>query len=86
MREKIGVFLGVLLMLSVLLTGCAQGTGGSSAATSGGSVAETAKAQAKITVKMLDVGQGDAILIETGAQTGWWTPATWTSGKSSRPS
>ena len=69
MREKIGVFLGVLLMLSVLLTGCAQGTGGSSAATSGSSASETAKAQVKITVKMLDVGQGDAILIETGAQT-----------------
>ena len=68
MRDKIGVLLGVLLMLSVLLTGCAQGANGGSAATSGSSSA-AAKEPAKLTVKMLDVGQGDAILIETGAQT-----------------
>ena len=68
MRDKIGVLLGVLLMLSVLLTGCAQGANGGSVATSGSSSA-AAKEPAKLTVKMLDVGQGDAILIQTGEQT-----------------
>ena len=66
MRMKIGVFLGLVLMLTVFLAGCGA-PGGGQAATSGSS--QMAQHEpVKLVVKMLDVGQGDAILIETGEQ------------------
>lgn len=69
MREKVGVLLGVLLMLSALLTGCAPGGNGGGTSSAESSAAQVQQEKAKLTVKMLDVGQGDAILIETGEQT-----------------
>lgn len=59
--KKLGFFFGVLFAVAVLVMGCG-----------GGSAEQTpsaAKASSQMTVKMLDVGQGDAILIETGEQT-----------------
>jgi len=61
MTKKLGTFFGVLLMAAALVLGCG---GGGTASTQSAS-----KAEAQMTVKILDVGQGDAILIETGEQT-----------------
>ena len=65
MRMKMGTLLGALLLLTVFFAGCSAPAGGQTSASS-----QAAQSQpAKLTVKMLDVGQGDAILIETGEQT-----------------
>lgn len=65
MRKKIGMLLGILLVAAALLTGC-----GSTPAGSSGQAADIAsKAHGTLTVKMLNVGQGDSILIQTEEQT-----------------
>lgn len=61
-RNKMCLSLMALLMsFMVLLAGC----GGKGSAGSGSS----AQAAGKVTIKMLDVGQGDAVLIRTAEQT-----------------
>ena len=61
----------LLLCVSLLLlTGCGnQGTSGSGASSQGASSSASSAVSGKVTVKMLNVGQGDAILIETPEQT-----------------
>ena len=63
----------LLLACALLLTGCGgQGTSGSAGGSGAGQEAKAAEAKAagnSLTVKVLDVGQGDAILIQTGSQT-----------------
>ena len=66
MRMKMGALLGALLLLTVFFTGCSAPGGGQ---TTAGSSQAVQSQPAKLLVKMLDVGQGDAILIETGVQT-----------------
>lgn len=70
MRKKIGMLLGVVLLSIALLTGCGSGALSAAGAGSSSSTAATTNAKAdKLTIKMLNVGQGDAILIETAEQT-----------------
>ena len=57
--KKFMQLLVALLSLMLLLTGCGKGNNGGSAAGK----------DAALTIKVLDVGQGDAILVRTGAQT-----------------
>ena len=62
----------LLLACALLLTGCGgQGTGDAAGGSDAGQAAKTAEAKATggLIVKVLDVGQGDAILIQTGSQT-----------------
>ncbi len=59
MKRYLQIIIGFMLSAMVLLTGCSQSATGadtSSAPVKGG----------KVTVTMLDIGQGDAILIQTG--------------------
>ena len=63
MRKRIGVILGALLLTLAVFTGC-----GSSASENSSTVATSSSSQ-QIAVKMLNVGQGDAILIQTATQT-----------------
>ena len=71
MRKRIGMILGILMLAVAVLTGCGQtntaGRASSSAPSS--SPAQTAQAGKAVTIKMLNVGQGDSILIETLEQT-----------------
>ena len=61
----------LLLCVSLLLlAGCGNpGTSGSGASSQGASSSASSAVSGKVTVKMLNVGQGDAILIETPEQT-----------------
>ncbi len=59
MKRYLQIIIGFMLAAMVLLTGCSQGATGS------GSSSSPAKG-GKVTVTMLDIGQGDAILIQTG--------------------
>lgn len=70
MRKKIGMILGILMLAIAVLTGCggSQGTSSSSAAKSATS-SSAAQAGKDVTIKMLNVGQGDSILIQTAEQT-----------------
>ena len=61
MKRYLQIIIGFMLAAMVLLTGCSQGATGS------GSSSSPAKG-GKVTVTMLDIGQGDAILIQTGAK------------------
>lgn len=63
MKKMIGL-LAALVFLSALLTGCTAGAPGAAGST------ESAQAKnGAMEVKVLDVGQGDAILIRTATQT-----------------
>ena len=67
MKKKLSIVMMALLTISLLLTGCgSKAAEHNSGAASQSAPAETAK---EMTVKMLNVGQGDAILIETPEQT-----------------
>lgn len=76
MRSKCGYLIGLLLLLAVLVTGCgaqsensgSAGTASSGAATAASSGTALAP-QGQVVIKMLNVGQGDSILIETAEQT-----------------
>ena len=67
MPKKRSFLLGILLALLLVFSGCAVQNNGGTAKSDAPVTARTDAS--KLTVKMLDVGQGDAILIESGAQT-----------------
>lgn len=64
MKKYLQIICGLILCCTMLLTGCGQG-GGQSSDTAANSKAE---AKGQLTISMLDIGQGDAVLIQTGAQ------------------
>lgn len=63
------MILGILMLAIAVLTGCGNSQG--SSASSSGAAKSSAVAQAgkDVTIKMLNVGQGDSILIQTAEQT-----------------
>ena len=66
------MILGILMLAIAVLTGCGNSQGSSaSSASSSGAAKSSAVAQAgkDVTIKMLNVGQGDSILIQTAEQT-----------------
>lgn len=71
MRKKIGMILGIVMLAIAVLTGCggSQGTSSSSASSGAAKSSATATAGKDVTIKMLNVGQGDSILIQTAEQT-----------------
>lgn len=64
MKKYLQIICGLILCCTMLLTGCGQG-GGQSSDTATNSKAE---AKGQLTISMLDIGQGDAVLIQTGAK------------------
>lgn len=74
LRKTIGMFIGLLLLAAAFLAGCG---GQASTAVDRGSTssASTVTSQqptlpsGQVTIKMLDVGQGDSILVQTAEQT-----------------
>lgn len=64
MKKYLQIICGLILCCTVLLTGCGQG-GGQSSDTGANSKVE---AKGQLTISMLDIGQGDAVLIQTGAK------------------
>ncbi len=64
MKKYLQVICGLILCCTMLLTGCGQ-SGGQSSDTAANSKAE---AKGQLTISMLDIGQGDAVLIQTGAK------------------
>lgn len=72
MRKRIGMLLGVVLLSIVVFTGCGAGAPVADGIGSGSATVAATKTDTKasaLTIKMLNVGQGDAILIETAEQT-----------------
>ena len=64
MKKYLQIICGLILCCTMLLTGCGQ-SGGQSSDTAANSKAE---AKGQLTISMLDIGQGDAVLIQTGAK------------------
>lgn len=64
MKKYLQIICGLILCCTMLLTGCGQG-GGQSSDTATNSKAE---AKGQLIISMLDIGQGDAVLIQTGAK------------------
>ena len=64
MKKYLQIICGLILCCTMLLTGCSQG-GEQSSDTAVNSKAE---AKGQLTISMLDIGQGDAVLIQTGAK------------------
>lgn len=64
MKKYLQIICGLILFCTMLLTGCGQ-SGGQSSDTAANSKAE---AKGQLTISMLDIGQGDAVLIQTGAK------------------
>lgn len=64
MKKYLQIICGLILCCTMLLTGCGQ-SGGQSSDTAANSKVE---AKGQLTVSMLDIGQGDAVLIQTGAK------------------
>ncbi|ORU01313.1 beta-lactamase domain protein [Anaerovibrio sp. JC8] len=58
----------MLLTMAVLISGCGNGNSDNASEADSNNTAATAEAKGQLTVKVLDVGQGDAILINTGEQ------------------
>ena len=65
MKKYLQIICGLILCCTMLLTGCGQGGGQSSDTAVTNSKAE---AKGQLTISMLDIGQGDAVLIQTGAK------------------
>ena len=65
------MILGIVMLAIAVLTGCggSQGTSSSSASSGAAKSSATATAGKDVTIKMLNVGQGDSILIQTAEQT-----------------
>lgn len=64
MKKYLQIICGLILCCTMLLIGCSQG-GGQSSDTATNSKVE---AKGQLTISMLDIGQGDAVLIQTGAK------------------
>lgn len=64
MKKYLQIICGLILCCTMLLTGCGQ-SGGQSSDTAANSKVE---AKGQLTISMLDIGQGDAVLIQTGAK------------------
>lgn len=64
MKKYLQIICGLILCCTMLLTGCGQ-SGGQSSDTAANSNAE---AKGQLTISMLDIDQGDAVLIQTGAK------------------
>lgn len=64
MKKYLQIICGLILCCTMLLTGCSQG-GGQSSDTATNSKVE---AKGQLIINMLDIGQGDAVLIQTGAK------------------
>lgn len=64
MKKYLQIICGLILCCTMLLTGCGQG-GGQSSDTAANSKVE---AKGQLTISMLYIGQGDAVLIQTGAK------------------
>lgn len=64
MKKYLHIICGLILCCTMLLTGCGQ-SGGQSSDTAANSKAE---AKGQLTISMLDIDQGDAVLIQTGAK------------------
>lgn len=64
MKKYLQIICGLILCCTMLLTGCGQ-SGGQSSDTAANSKSE---AKGQLTISMLDIGQGDAVLIQTGAK------------------
>lgn len=64
MKKYLQIICGLILCCTMLLTGCGQ-SGGQSSDTVANSKAE---AKGQLIISMLDIGQGDAVLIQTGAK------------------
>lgn len=64
MKKYLQIICGLILCCTMLSTGCAQ-SGGQSSDTVANSKAE---AKGQLIISMLDIGQGDAVLIQTGAK------------------
>lgn len=64
MKKYLQIICGLILCCTMLLTGCRQ-SGGQSSDTAANSKAE---AKGQLTISMLDIDQGDAVLIQTGAK------------------
>ena len=64
MKKYLQIICGLILCCTMLLTGCGQ-SGGQTSDTAANSKAE---AKGQLTISMLDIGQGDAVLIQTGAK------------------
>lgn len=65
MKKYLQIICGLILCCTMLLTGCGQSGGQSSDNATTNSKAE---AKGQLTISMLDIGQGDAVLIQTGAK------------------
>lgn len=64
MKKYLQIICGLILCCTMLLTGCGQ-SGGQSSDTVTKSKAEV---KGQLIINMLDIGQGDAVLIQTGAK------------------
>ena len=64
MKKYLQIICGLILCCTMLLTGCGQ-SGGQSSDTAANSKAE---AKGQLTIRILDIDQGDAALIQTGAK------------------
>ena len=64
MKKYLQIICGLILCCTMLLTGCGQ-SGGQSSDTATNSKAE---AKGQLIINMLDIGQGDAVLIQTGVK------------------
>lgn len=65
MKKYLQIICGLILCCTMLLTGCGQ-SGGQSSDTA--TINSKAEAKGQLTISMLDIGQGDAVLIQTGAK------------------
>lgn len=63
------MILGILMLAIAVLTGCGNSQGTSSSGTAKSATSSAAQAGKDVTIKMLNVGQGDSILIQTAEQT-----------------
>lgn len=70
-EKYLQIICGLILCCTMLLTGCGQSGGQSSDTAATNSKAE---AKGQLTISMLDIGQGDAVLIQTGAKIFSLTP------------
>lgn len=65
MKKYLQIICGLILCCTMLLTGCGQSGGQSSDTAATNSKVE---AKGQLIISMLDIGQGDAVLIQTGAK------------------